>query len=63
MAKGRTKYTLQIRSKAAEKDYKIYSLYDHGCYEPLHKGTAQGRVLVSRASIRVRAKPESIRII
>ena len=30
MAKGRTKYTLQIPSKAAIKDYKIYSLCDHG---------------------------------
>ena len=30
MAKGRTKYTLQIPSKAAEKGYKIYSLCDHG---------------------------------
>ena len=30
MAKERTKYTLQILSKAAEKGYKIYSLCDHG---------------------------------
>ena len=30
MAKGRSKHTLQIPSKAAEKGYKIYSLCDHG---------------------------------
>lgn len=30
MARGRSKYTLQIPSKAAKKGYKIYSLCDHG---------------------------------